>query len=435
MGRISKKICLAAGFFAAVLVIFSTDAVGGLAVSPIQQWVEVKPGKEAYFTINLTNTIRDAQALPCDVIVEVVDFNVSPQGGLSFGEDKKHDRSAVPWISFEGRDFTFQPGESKQIKAKVSAPINADGDYWAAIMVSLDNSKSQKKGISVNLRTASGVFVHVARRNYIERGSVIDTNVVLPSFDIGQNQGLSASDQNFPQAGQQAFTINVDLKNDGLTALNANGKVFLYAGGKYRTASIPLYTHRRQILPGHNRWFTGVMAQALPAGQYKARVVFESEAEHSRKITKDIEFTVSNELASQWALNFTGDDRGMLELNPQKIDLTLNPGRFTVTKLLIANTSSGTVSVRCRMKSEQLQKGWTGLDCSEFALAPNGRRNITCAVRIPVDAQPQDYTATIQIEVERSGLTDQTVNNVLLREIPVHILVIKHIGGLTSESG
>ena len=435
MGRISKKICLAAGFLTAVLVIFSTDAVGGLAVSPIQQWVEVKPGKEAYFTINLTNTIRDAQALPCDVIVEVVDFNVSPQGELSFGEDKKHDRSAVQWISFEGRDFTFQPGESKQIKAKVSAPINADGDYWAAIMIKLGGPEKQGKGIQVKLQIASGVFVHVARRNYIERGSIIDANLILPKFDSVHNPEISAADPNTPEAGQQAFTINVDLKNDGLTAFNANGKVLLYSGGKYRTASIPLYTHRRQILPGHNRWFTGVMAQALPAGQYKARMVFESEAEHSRKITKDIEFTVSNELAAQWALNFTGDDRGMLELNPQKIDLTLNPGRFTVTKLLIANTSSGTVSVRCRMKSEQLQKGWMELDCSEFALAPNGRRNIACAVRIPVDAQPQDYTATIQIEVERSGLTDQTVNNVLLREIPVHILVIKHIGGLTSESG
>ena len=65
MGRITKKICLAAGFFAAVLVIFSTDAVGGLAVSPIQQWVEVKPGKEAYFTINLTNKIRDGPVANC----------------------------------------------------------------------------------------------------------------------------------------------------------------------------------------------------------------------------------------------------------------------------------------------------------------------------------------------------------------------------------
>jgi hypothetical protein len=425
MGRITKKICLAAGFFAAVLVIFSTDAVGGLAVSPIQQWVEVKPGKEAYFTINLANTIRDAQDLPCDVIAEVVDFNVSPQGGLSFGEDKKHDRSAVQWISFEGRDFTFQPGESKQIKAKVSAPINADGDYWAAIMVSLDNPKKQGKGINVNLRTASGIFVHVARRNYIERGSIIDANVILPKFDSVHNTEISTADPNTPKAGQQAFTINVDLKNDGLTAFNANGKVFLYAGGKYRTASIPLYTHRRQILPGHNRWFTGVMAQALPAGQYKAKVVFESEAEHSRKITKDIEFTVSNELARQWAGNFTFDDIQTLKIKPQELKLTLTGGRFTAANFLVANQCLSTVSIRCRLETKELPEGWLELESTDFTLNPNTRHNMVCRVRIPPDAEQGQYNGIILIEVERSGLTVKNQNNVELHKIPICIVITK----------
>jgi uncharacterized membrane protein len=98
-----------------------------------------------------------------------------------------------------------------------------------------------------------------------------------------------------------------------------------------------------------------------------------------------------------------------------------------VTKFLIANTGSGTISVRCRMQNDQIREGWMKLDCSEFALAPNGRRNIVCTVRIPADAQPQDYNATIRIEVERSGLTSQAENNVMLREIPVHILVSRHI--------
>ena len=74
------------------------------------------------------------------------------------------------------------------------------------------------------------------------------------------------------------------------------------------------------------------------------------------------------------------------------------------------------------------------LDCSEFALAPNARRDIACAVRIPADAQPQDYNAAIQIEVERSGLTSQSENNVMLCEIPVHILVSKRIA-IASEGG
>jgi len=425
MGRISEKICLAACFLTAVLVIFSTDAVGGLAVSPMQQWVEVKPGKEAYFTINLTNTIRDAQALPCDVIAEVVDFNVSPQGGLSFGEDQKHDRSAVPWISFEGRDFTFQPGESKQIKAKVSAPINADGDYWAAIMIKLGGPEKRGKGIQVKLQTASGVFVHVARRNYTERGSIIDANVILPKFDSVHNPEISAADPNTPEADQQAFTINVDLKNDGLTALNANGKVFLYAGGKYRTASIPLYTQRRQILPGHNRWFTGVMSQALPSGQYKARVVFESEVKHSRKITKDIEFTVNEELAKKWAESFKDSNVKALAIEPNVINLTVTPGRLTTAKFLVDNGGVSTVSIRCRVNAEGSIKNWLELKSPEFTLGSSMRRNVVCMVKVPHDAKPGEYNGTIEVEMEHSGLTDGKSSNIEKHNVPIHITVSK----------
>jgi len=74
------------------------------------------------------------------------------------------------------------------------------------------------------------------------------------------------------------------------------------------------------------------------------------------------------------------------------------------------------------------------LDCSEFTLAPNARRSIVCAVRIPTDAKLQDYNATIQLEIERSGLTGQTENNVMLREIPVRMLVSSNTRIVSEDS-
>ncbi len=420
-----------------VLSTLSVDAIAGMAVSPLKQWVEVKPGAEAFFSVTVTNANRGPETGPCTVYADVVDFAVSAQGQLSFGQEHKHGRSAVQWIGLDASEFVLEPGESKELRAKVSAPVSADGDYWAAIMLTLGNSKSKKTNVHVILRTASGVFVRVTRRNYIEQASITDVNASLPRFASEKDVPEESARHQASQEGQTdgVLKINAQLKNDGLVAIEPNGKVFLYAGNSRRIGYIPLYASRRQILPGHTRWFTGVMPQPLAAGQYSVRVFFYSGSKYGRTKTKDLEFSISQELATRWAQNLTGDDREMLQLNPQKIDLTLNPGRFTVEKVLIANTGLGTVSVRCRMQPGQLQKDWMQLDCSEFALAPNGRRNIICAVRIPADAQPRDYNATIQIEVERSGLTEQTVNNVVLREIPVHILVIKHIGGLTSESG
>jgi len=418
-----------------ILFTLTVDAIAGMAVSPLKQWVEVKPGTEAFFSVTVTNANRGPETGPCTVYADVVDFTVSGEGQLSFGKEYKHGRSAVPWISLDAGEFVLEPGESKELKGKVSAPAGADGDYWAAIMLTLGNSKNQKTNVHVILRTASGVFVRAARRNYVEQASIADVNVSLPRFEPEK-----FSEESSPgQASQEGSTdrvlkINALLKNDGLVAIEPNGKVFLYAGNSRRIGYIPLYASRRQILPGHIRWFTGVMPQPLAPGRYSVRVFFDSGSNYGRTRTKDIEFSISPELATQWAQNFKADNGQPLELNPQKIDLALNPGRFTTSKLLVANTGSGTISVRCRLQNDQLQEGWMKLDCSDFTLAPNARRSIVCAVRIPTDAKLQDYNATIQLEVERSGLTGQTENNVILREIPVHMLVSSNTRIVSEDS-
>ena len=313
--------CIKAVLLTYVLLVCSGDSIAGMAVSPLQQWVTVKPGKEAVLTLTVANTKRELETRPCTVSMSVVDFTVSPQGRLSFGAHLKHSRSAVEWITFNASEFILESGESKEIKARVSAPANADGDYWAAIMVKLDNSKKQNKGVMVNLQTASGVFVHVARRNYFERGSVTDANVIMPEF--GQEEIFaeeSAWEETIQEVEKEgAFRINTELKNDGLVAFLASGKAFLYSGNWRRAASIPLYTSRRRIFPGHSRWFSGVMSQPLPAGQYKVRVFFDCDSKYGRKITRDMEFSISDALARQWAENFTDSDAGGWRSSPKSL--------------------------------------------------------------------------------------------------------------------
>jgi len=422
---------------AVILSAFSVDGIAGMAVSPLKQWVEVKPGEEAFFSVTVKNTNRGPQTAPCTVYADVVHFTVSAYGRLSFGGELKHGRSAVDWIGLDANRFILEPGESKELRGKVSAPASADGDYWAAIMFTLGDAGAQKKNVNVILRTASGVFVRAAKRNYIEQTSIIDVNVSLPQLAL--EQGLTEESTNGqtsePPQTQYLFKINAELKNDGLTAVEPEGKAFLYSGNSRRIGSIPLYASRRQIFPGHSRWFTGVMAQPLPPGQYRAQVFFNSDSKYARTRTKDVEFSISQEIASQWADNFKGDDTQILELQPGELDLALTPGRFTTAEFLVVNASLSTVSIRCSLRSDQLHEGWMELKSPEFTLAPNTRRNVLCAVRIPADAQPQDYNATIKVEGERSGLTEQAVNNVVVLEIPVQISVIKHIGGLSSESG
>ena len=411
--------------------ILSGTCFAGIAVSPLQQRVVVKPGRKTTFNVSLSYNIRGDHAQNCPVSAKVVDFVVSDTGQLSFGPEHRHVRSAVDWIKFEEEDFVLEPGESRRLKATVTAPINADGDYWAAVMIGTGNSKESQKGVQVNLRTASGVFIHVARRNYVERGDVTDANVILPEFEISD-----FSEENTAEPGlngikkNQALKINAKLENDGLIAFLARGKTYIYSENWRRIAVVPLYANRRRVLPGDSRWFTGVMTNPMPAGQYKLRTFFASESEYKRKITKDIELTISEELAQIWAENFVSDkDTQMLEIKPQQIELKLTPGRLTATRFQITNQSSGTVVANCRVEGKELCKDWLEIKTADFALAPNARRSTTCLVKVPADAQPGEYNWTIYVETERSGLTSQKQGNVKEYEIPIRVLVneIVHI--------
>jgi hypothetical protein len=365
--------------------------------------------------------------------VEVVDFMVSPQGKLSFDKDARHSRSAADWLTFENGPFVLEPGEVKELKGRVSVPAEADGDYWAAVLVKLVNPNKQQEGVYVNLQTASGIFVHVARRNYVERGTVIDANVIVPEFDRDEISAEESAPVQITQDAHdsQALEINAELENDGLVAFLANGKAFLYSGNWRRIASIPMYTNRRRIFPTHSRIFTGVMSQPIPAGEYKLRLVFEpissrngsSTARSGRKITKDLELVISDELARKWADKATVQDTEILQLSPQQLDITLTPGRFTTKRFQAVSRTLSTVSVRCRIEADGQIRDWVALKSADFALAANTKRSVLCWVRIPPDAKPGRYCGTISVEAERSGLTAQHAANVEVRKIPIAVVI------------
>lgn len=419
-----------AGLIALFFFILPLEVFAGLAVSPLQQMVEVKPGKKTTFFITLTNNKRGHQTQACHVRLDILDFAVSDNGQLSFGEEYKHSRSAVDWFSFENNEIVLEPGESREMKATVTAPINADGDYWAAVMVRLGKSEEDEKGVHVKLQTASGVFIHVARRNYIERGSVIDANIILPEFDISGNLTAEDASGQTPEEirKKQVLKVEAELKNDGLVSFLARGKAYLYSADSWRRiATIPLHSNRRRVLPGDNRWFTGVMAQPLPAGQYKLRTFFASDSKYKRQMTRDMEFSISKDMACTWAENFVSEDTPTLDIEPQHIELKLNPGRLTAARFQVTNQSLGTIITNCRVESDGTHKDWLELKTADFTLAPKTQRSTTCVVKIPSDAQPGQYNWTIHVETERPGLTNQEKSNVEQYEVVVCVVVDENI--------
>jgi len=176
---------LRAGLVTLLIFILQQTAFAGIAVSPITQHIEVKPGKKVNFTINLANNLRNKNSSSVPVKIKILDFMVTDRGQLLFGPEYKHERSASKWITLDANQLVLKPGESKEINGTVNAPMDADGDYWASAMVSFGESKEDDKGVHVKFRTATGLFIRVARRAYTERGNITDVNTVMPTFETG----------------------------------------------------------------------------------------------------------------------------------------------------------------------------------------------------------------------------------------------------------
>jgi hypothetical protein len=397
----------------------------GVAVSPLQQTVEVKPGKKTTFSINLTNNKRDSKTLPCPVKVTVLDFEVSDRGQLFFGPEYKHPRSAVSWITLDANAFVLQPGQSREVKGTVTASIDADGDYWAAAMIELGETQKNEKGVQVKLRTASGIFIHVTRRSYSERGNITDVNITMPDFTAirdSNEQNLSGADL-YKFQEKRSLKVETKVKNEGIVGFSARGKAYIYSDDWRRIATIPLDASRRQVLPDDNRWFTGIMAPPLPAGNYKLRTIFAYDSTYKHKITKDTEFTISQEMANVWAKNYKDEGTSKLKFEPKQFDLKLSPGRLTAATLQIVNQGINTVVADYKIESDGAKKDWLEMKATDFTIAPNGEHSTSCVIKVPTDAKPGTYKWTIFVKTEQSGLTGQEQNNNKQYKIPVSIVV------------
>ncbi len=428
-GDVSVPIFSGKRFAAASAILLMTHLFGvpvahaGVAVSPLQQQVEVKPGRQTEFSINLTNVRRSQQQRAQRLRVEVVDFSVSLDGTLAFGEEYASERSAVKWATLDTHELTLEPEESREIKGKISAPLRADGDYWCAVMVSQVTSASEK-GVNVDLRTACGIFVRVARRNYLERLTIETSEVSLPQIQIEDNATSPETDgEDEPTGGNDSDGLKVvaDVRNEGYVSCKALGTANIYSDSWRKVASIPMHSRRRRVLPGHTRRFAGVMSASLPPGDYILRFTFKTDSGRSRIAIKETQFQVNAAMARQWKERRMGKGPSGLIVEPGKVEQDLTAGRFTTAFLSVSSGNTSTLRVHCRLVGDSVPAEWLRADPTDFTLAPGMRRSIVCHIRIPKTAEPGEYKGIILIECESAGLIEQSMTDV--RRIPVSIKV------------
>lgn len=412
----------------ALLLMVAGDALeAGVAVSPLKQQIVVKPGRDAEFAISVAHVRRRSDAQPIVVKVEVVDFSVSLGGGLSFEAGLNHARSAAQWVTLDAHELVLEPGKGRKIRGRILAPFAADGDYWAAILVTIRGPKRQK-GVNIVLRTASAIFVRVARRNYVGRFSIEDMRVAIPQFEAEGAPPSEAHQQSLrAMEDARALKVSTDVANKGIVGFIASGTAFIYDDGARRVATIPLHAHRRRILPGHTRRFVGLLPAPLPTGNYIMRVIFSTDSKCGRKALKETTFMVGDELAQRWQEYRSGgpltEGHTAVKVVPGVLECSVAPGRFTTAAFSVINQGAGTMRIAHELAADTLPRGWLQVGPDGLTLARHMRRSIVCRISVPQNAKPGSYTGELLIRAEGASLGSQP--SVELRKIPVRIRVEK----------
>ena len=392
---------------------------GGVAVSPLQQQIDMKPGHKAEFFITLSNVRRSPQQEPQKLQIELVDFTVTLDGTLKFGEEYKHNRSAINWIVLDTKELVLEPEKERKIKGTITAPQQAEGDYWCAVMIS-QPPPTKDSGVNIALRTACGIFVRVNRRNYIERFSIEKTEISLPDFQTKDNQNQPDPSGNL----KEGLQIYADVKNIGIISCLSLGTASIYSESGRKIASIPMHSNRRHIQPGHIRQFQGVMSAPLPSGDYIIKFMFDTVSKRGRKAVESKKLHIDTTLAQEWNKQSKDNPEDVsLQVNPANIEKELANGRFTTIFISVLNSNASTLQANCELQTDSALKEWFQIESKDFTLAPGMHHSIVNHINIPKSALSGDYEGKLILKVQKAGLSEQ--NNEKVVEIPIKIKVIQ----------
>jgi len=320
-----------------------------------------------------------------------MDVAVSDEGTLVFKAPGTLANSASNWIVLGAKALTLEPGKARDVECKIRAP-GTPGEFYSAIMVTLDTRGGDPKGLSIVRRIASGVCETVPGRPSIKQAKITRCEVVWPTLS-----SLASAD---PHAAKPA-KVAVLLKNTGQTRFDAAGKVSITDLRSRTVFSAPLVSLRPCLFAGDSRLFEAALVRPLPAGQYLVQVECDYQRGWVRARARlPLEITSERAELLKAAQKQQGEPRPVQAVE-HKLSVRIPPGAFRSLHLRLKN--HGEDSVHCVAKlvgagDRPVDASWVTIDPPRFAIGRAGARTVEVAVRVGKGTAPGLYTSTVLVE-------------------------------------
>ena len=405
-----KSVQHGASLLAACLVVgvMGSFASAGISVSPLKQEITGKPGETVKFKITVSNSRRAESDTARAVRLEVMDVTVSEDGALSFQGPGSQKNSASNWVSLGAKALTVEPGQSRIVECSLTAPYSAPGEYYSAILVTLEDKGKTDKGVSVTYRIASGVFVTVTGRSFPREAKITRCEVTWPQPAVQTPSAQPAS----PPAGPEPAKVSIVLQNTGQARFDATGRISIADSHSRTVFTAPLTTHRPCVFGGDSRLFEAPLDRPLGVGQYVVRVEMDYQSgwakAHHRlplEITPEkAELLKAAQQAAQKAARQVGDLP--VQVTPEKLAVAMPAGAFRSLKLALKNNSED--ALRCTATpvfegDRPVDGSWVTIAPEAFELPKSSQKTLELVIRVPLGAAMGQHTCTVLIEADQGG--------------------------------
>ena len=378
-----------------------------VAVSPLKQEVNVKPGATAEFFILISNK-GPVQSGTQRVRVELVDVEVAEEGAIVFSEPGSVADSASKWICLSKSSVVLAPGETEKIHCTVTAPYTAVGEYYSAVMVTLARTTKNEKSVVVTYRIASGVFVTILGQTFPKEAKITRCECVWPQppSQATPAPATTAGKPKIVAAVKNAGRSRFDASGS-LTVTDARGRVFFEG---------TMISRRSCIFAGDERRFECPLTKALPPGEYRAKVAIDYQSKWA-KTYKELPLTVSPDQAlllaqatELFAPKPSAADPGTIHVSPDRLSAKVPAGGMRSLSFSVRNEGESPVQCTAAVAADGdaiAPPDWVSLESERFMLDRGQSKNVPLAIRVPPGATGV-HTAMLTVEsVAADGSTSR----------------------------
>ncbi|MCJ7543323.1 MAG: DUF3324 domain-containing protein [Phycisphaerae bacterium] len=399
-----------------MLAIAGSPSFAGISVSPLKQELTVKPGQMGRTAITVSNNRRSESDVAQVVTLEAMDVAVSEEGALNFHRAGSFKTSASKWITLEKDTLTLQPGESQTIQATVKVPLEARGEFYSAIMATLESPSNASKGIVVTCRIASGIFLTVPGQSFPRQARITRCELLWP-------QDASAPTQP-AEAVPARPTIAVVIQNTGKARFEASGKIRIRNKDSRTVFTAPLTSCRPCVFGGDSRLFEAPLDQALPAGKYTLRVELDYQSAWT-KARYDLPLEITSEQAELSAPRHKEGSKGggsPLEIMPDPVVCAAAPGAYRCLKVTIKNTSEQSLQCKASVLTETVgTEDWVAIQPAAFHCPAGASKILELLVRIPTEAPKGRHSLSLVVD----GMTEDGRTSSAKVPIEVNLQAVK----------